>query len=247
VLHDEGVDMRRLFLAFSLLVAAGNAHAAFSDYRQWVDVGQSGVTGSSQFFVLDGKRFERFDLTITPFARSGDPFAGFGLYAALREHTFLTDLHLSAFDVTSKIDANAVFGPAYLRVFSQVQHLDPSYHMIYTEQPSLTEGWMQDGYLERLVEFYPIQLSNTFEGQFPRDIYWIYSSVYTFQPEGYANFEYSMPQLQLSFVVDPAFVQPIPEPETYALLGIGLLAGGLARRARKRGSQNTSQDKGGVQ
>ncbi|WP_148717051.1 PEP-CTERM sorting domain-containing protein [Chitinolyticbacter meiyuanensis] len=243
----KGVDMRRLFLSLFLLIAAGNAHAAFADYRQWVNVGQSGVTGSSQFFVLDGQRFERFDLTITPATWSGDPFVGFTLYAALREHTFLTDLHLSAFNVVSKIDANATFGPAYLRMNSQVQHLDPSYHTIYTEQPSLTEGWVQEGYLERFVEFYPMQLNNTFEGQFPREMYWVYSSVYTFQPDSYTNLEYSMPQLQLSFVVDPAFVQPVPEPETYALLGMGLLAGGLARRARRRRSQNISQGKGELQ
>ncbi|WP_255991928.1 PEP-CTERM sorting domain-containing protein [Chitinolyticbacter albus] len=98
----------------------------------------------------------------------------------------------------------------------------------------LFETVYADPLFEATTETRPYLYTQTFQGAFggPEQVF--YSSLKAWQM-GCCN-SFTVPEIELSFVANP-----VPEPETYALMGTGLLAGLLVRRRQQVGKSHRDE------
>ncbi|WP_187359998.1 PEP-CTERM sorting domain-containing protein [Chitinolyticbacter meiyuanensis] len=212
--------MKQIWSAVALLAVTSSAHAAFSDYSRWLtlteswEVEQSNVTGTSELFTLNGRQYERFDLTIVP-TEPSEWGGGFFLDGSLSNQAFLTQLRLgelTTYVSRGRYDDSYMSFDYFHQVGSQKYQPGTSVETIYYQSS-----------LESTTETRPYLYAQTFEGSFGGPEHSFRSSLLEM---GCCN-SYTVPKIQLSFVVNP-----VPEPETYALMGTGLLAGWLVRRRK---------------
>lgn len=227
--------MKQIWSAVALLAVTGSAHAAFSDYSRWLTltewkVEQSNVTGTSELFTLNGRQYERFNLTISPTAIGYWPIQGFSLRGNLSNQAFLTHLHLGELTYVIKHDYHDGTDPEIgvsLDYFHQLGGREYSVGKLF-------ETVAEYPLVETTTETRPYLYTQTFRGAFGGPEQAFYSSLKAWQM-GCCN-SFTVPEIELSFVANP-----VPEPETYALMGTGLLAGLLVRRRKQLGKSQCDE------
>ncbi|WP_222846725.1 PEP-CTERM sorting domain-containing protein [Chitinolyticbacter meiyuanensis] len=233
--------MKSMIAALGLLVAA-QAHAQFSDYQRFLTVSAgASVSGSSQRVQLGTQDFERFSLvfSVAPLVDEQNDIGRqltFGLNLKLSDQAFLQHVHVGSAVASVYTPYDDDIAWTYLGAAHGdgkiVSERGTRKRTVNLSNANVSDvGIWKDGqqWTTYSMGGEAYRLEQSYDTQAPWQPYTLdYQQQLQLDQAGW---EWHQGYATLSFL---APVTPVPEPETYALMGAGLLALVARRRNAKQ-------------
>ncbi|HSC81744.1 MAG TPA: PEP-CTERM sorting domain-containing protein, partial [Chitinolyticbacter sp.] len=230
-----------MIAAMGLLLAT-QAHAQFSDYQRYLTVSDGvSVFGSSQVNRWDdGRLFERFSLvfSMAPLVDEQNDIGRqltFGLNLKLSNQAFLQYVNISSAKAShsTRYDSDTPWNyPGAANGTGQIVSELGTRKRTVNLSSSADVQWQDWDNAERITYTFGgdrYRFEQTYDAQAPWEPFALdYQQQLQLDQAGWSWLQGGA---ALTFL---APVTPVPEPETYALMGAGLLAVALRRRKAKR-------------